>query len=564
MIFIDCETSGLDPRTHRLVAVGVAFDDGRPLVLRHPEDRDLIERVLDLDDTFVAHNATFDFGFCASHGYAVPDPSRWIDTILVAHVGGQRLPGQVMLERLQKQLVSAGELPASILEPELELKRWLRTARKEAKKAGARRPEKGDAPPPVLNPYLRADVASARAVYRYWGGLIDGQADVLDLELRCQAAIFATERRGVPLDLDAARELRDSVKTKVGDLRAKLFTLAGRVFNPNAPRQLERALVARGADLSGVPRTPRAGQLATTSGALSAVNDELATTWLQWRSEKQLCDYVVGLWAHAHGDRLFGTFKQAGSSTGRMSSAHPNLQNIPGKSDLRVRYCIAGGEGRVLVGADLDNVELRTLAAFAPGGELERTFAAGVDVHQQTADALGISRDDGKTMNFATLYGAGAPLLAQRLGCSTAKAKEILDQWFAQYPEVRALRRRLWRLVERRGYLETIGGRRHYWLNGPDHLLLNRLVSGSAADMLKAAAIELHAAGAPVVLYIHDEVVCEVDEDHAEAVAAQLEETLPRPMERGGVHIDGLKAKSGIHKRWSDFKQPEYTPWAII
>jgi DNA polymerase I-like protein with 3'-5' exonuclease and polymerase domains len=92
-------------------------------------------------------------------------------------------------------------------------------------------------------------------------------------------------------------------------------------------------------------------------------------------------------------------------------------------------------------------------------------------------------------------------------------------------------------------------------------MILNRLVSGSAADLFKAAAIELHAAGAPVVLFIHDEVVCETEEDQAPAVATLLEQILPQAMGGAGMRVDGLEASAEIHKRWSDFKQPEYSPW---
>jgi DNA polymerase-1 len=463
---------------------------------------------------------------------------------------------------LQKRLIAAGALPADILEPEQRLKAWLRSARRAATKAGERRPQKGDAPAHILHPYLYADVVSTRVLARTCAAAVNGQADVLDLERRCIPAIYATERRGVPLDLEAARELRDRSEAAVGDLRARMFELAGGPFNPDAARQIEGALAERGVDLSTVPRTPKARLPMFTADTLAAIEDELAGALLEYRAEKKLLDYVLGLWEHAHGDRLYGTFRQLGTVTGRMSSAHPNLQNIP-KSDLSVRYCIAAGEGKVLVGADLDNVELRTLAAFAPGGELAAAFAESIDVHQQTADVLGISRDAGKTMNFATIYGAGPPLIAKRLGRSMDEARAILDHWFEQYPEVRALRNRLWRQVERHGYIKTIGGRRHYWPNcRPNHMLLNRLVSGSCADMLKAAAIELHNAGVPVVLYVHDEVVAEVEEDRAPAVATLLERILPAPMERDGMRVGGLAAKAEIHKRWSDFKQPEFAPWA--
>ena len=536
MIYLDTETTGLDCRSDRLTTVGFAFDDGDPLVARHPDDQDLIQEVLELNDTFTAHNATFDFAFLESAGYRIPDPSHWVDTILIAHVAGERKPGQTKLDRLQQQLVEAGELPATILEPEQQIKEWLTRARRQAKKDGRRRPEKGDAPPEVLYPYLRADVATARAVARHWSALVDGQDGVLELERRCLPAVYATERRGVPLDLDAARELRDRSTTTVGDLRAQLDQLAGRKLNPGSAHQIEQALLDRDVDLTQAPRTPKAGTVQFTEATLALIDDPLARALEAYRDEKALADYVHNLYLHAHGDRLYGTFRQVGTETGRMSSGRPNLQNIP-KSDLRVRYVIKAGPGKVLVGADLDNVELRVLAAYAPGGRLEQAFRDGADLHQQTADRLGIDRDAGKTINYAILYGAGVPLIASRLGIDRNEAKLILDRWYRAYPEVARLKARLARRVTRRGYLASILGRRHHF-DAPNHMLINRLISGSCADLLKRSIIELHRAGAPMILFVHDEIVCEVDQEDADRVARLLEVELTRPAYRPEVRIE--------------------------
>ena len=120
-----------------------------------------------------------------------------------------------------------------------------------------------------------------------------------------------------------------------------------------------------------------------------------------------------------------------------MSSANPNLQNIP-KSDLRVRYVICAGEGKVLVGADLDNVELRVLAAYAPGGALERAFPEGVDLHQQTADACGVERDEGKRLNYATSTAAARGSSPRSSAAISTRRGTILDRWYAPIPRSRA------------------------------------------------------------------------------------------------------------------------------
>ena len=176
-----------------------------------------------------------------------------------------------------------------------------------------------------------------------------------------------------------------------------------------------------------------------------------------------------------------------------------------------------------------------------------------IDLHQQTADACGVDRDEGKRLNYAMVYGAGVPRVAGILGCSGDEAKAILDRWWNTYPEVRTLRRRLVKRVERRGYLQTIGGRRHYF-DEPNHMLINRLVSGSCADLFKLSVAELHDAGVPIVLLVHDEIVAEVDEDQAEATARMLERALT------GGPITGLSATAAAHRRWSDFKEPGYAP----
>jgi DNA polymerase I len=357
------------------------------------------------------------------------------------------------------------------------------------------------------------------------------------------------------LDLDAATELRDHTEVTVGDLRARLFDLAGNPFNPGAAKQIEKVFLERGADISRVPRTEKTGQPQFNAYTLPLIDDELAAALLEYRAEKKLRDYVLGLWRCAHGDRLFGTFHLVGAQTGRMSSGQPNLQNIP-KSDLRVRHTICAGPGKVLVGADLDSVELRVLAAYAPGGALERAFSEGDDLHLQTAAAVGVDRDQGKMLNYAMLYGAGKTRISEELGCSDQEAQAVLHRWYRQYPEVGRLKTTVASRVNQRGYLVTVSGRRHYIERDREYTQLNRLVSGTCADLFKGAIIELHDAGVPAVLYVHDEIVAEVDESQAEETA----ELLVAALSRGTDLIGGLKAQAVVAQRWSDFKEPGYAP----
>ena len=150
-------------------------------------------------------------------------------------------------------------------------------------------------------------------------------------------------------------------------------------------------------------------------------------------------------------------------------------------------------------------------------------------------------------------------MIATRLGIDRGEAKVILDRWYRLYPEVDRLKAQLMRTVRRRGYLLSILGRRHYF-ERPNHMLLNRLISGSCADLFKRAIVELHNAGVPMILFVHDEVVCEVDQDDAGRVAQVLEAELARGMSRSSVRIDGLVAKATVAERWAWFKDREFAP----
>jgi DNA polymerase-1 len=554
-VFLDTETTGTNPRKDRLVAVGFALGEHPPRALLHDRDRELIQRVLSLEDAlFVGHNVGFDMHFLEAHGYRLPDPARWEDTMLLAYVNGtngERMRGNIALAKLTKRLIEAGELPDTILAPEAEIKRWRRAARAAATREGRRPPELGDAPEVLLRPYLAADVFETRAVHAHYVRAGD-QHELLELERALAPVIYAAEQRGAPIDVQAAREVCTTSAAKLVELRNHLFELAGKPFLLNSAPQIEQALRARGVDLSRAQRT-RTDKLAISADALELIDDELTATLLEHRAERVFHDLLDRLVKFTVDGRVYTSFRQNGAETGRMSSGQPNLQNIPA-SDLRARYTICAGPGRMLVGCDMDNIELRVLAHYAAGGELERALQEG-DLHQRTADGFGIDRATAKTLNYGILYGAGADRVGKILGLEHAEAKRARDQWYRLWPEIGRLKRRLKRQIRRYGYIETLAGRRHYAENA-DHRTLNYLIQGSAADLFKCAAIELHALGVPMIMFIHDEIVAEVPQAEAGFTARLLEEALARGMGR----VEHLVAKAQVADRWSDFKEPGWAP----
>ena len=182
---------------------------------------------------------------------------------------------------------------------------------------------------------------------------------------------------------------------------------------------------------------------------------------------------------------------------------------------------------------------------LGPAGLLGST---GADPHQRTADALGIGRAEGKRVNFAILSGAGAPLISEILGCDKSEAKAALDRWYSAYPEVGRLKHRIGERLDACGYVTTVLGRQQHIERDRRYRALNFLIQGSAADLFKLAAIELHEAGLEAVLYVHDEVVLEVDADQAEEAGERLAAILSS----GAGKVAGLSASAAAGRRWSE------------
>ena len=399
MIALDTETTGLDPRADRLVLVGVAGDGGEPLVLRHDDDRELIQAAARHRRARSSATTSASTWRSSRHaGYRIPPPERW-DRHRADRARRRRAPAgpDQAAARSPRNLIELGELPGRHRSsPRTRSTRGCARARRAARKertAGG--PEKGHAPRDLLDPYLRR----RRRLHARRARLLRRRASTArtrscELERRCMPAVYAAEQRGVPLDLDAAHELRDRTARNVARPARPLFELAGRTFNVNSARQIEQALRDRGVDLDEVPRTPRAGQLPMLTAQRSKRHRRRAgahAAGLPRREEARRLRRTACS-QHTHGDRLYGAFHQVGTDTGRMSSSRPNLQNIP-KHRPRVRYVIAAGDGKTLVGADLDNVELRVLACYAPGGALERRSATASTCTSRPRTRVGVDRD---------------------------------------------------------------------------------------------------------------------------------------------------------------------------
>jgi DNA polymerase I-like protein with 3'-5' exonuclease and polymerase domains len=356
-------------------------------------------------------------------------------------------------------------------------------------------------------------------------------------------------------------------------------------FNPRSPKQISEALDRLGADVRFMTRQA-SGLLKTDEENLDACDHPLADAILAYRSLHKIWTMVHRMIYGKPGDdkfplpyiapdgRLHPSFNQVGARTGRMSCSNPNFQQI-NRDDLRIRYAVRAEPGMKLVTCDLDSIELKLLAAFAGGGALREAMVDPTrDLHVETAEVAGLRgrqrssgfespRDQGKRMNYLTIYGGGVNAIRKWFGISQNEARGILQAYHRAYPEVGAFQDRIEAALIDKGYVKTPLGRRQRAYSSDSaykeaYKFVNYLIQGTAADMLKQALAEVHRQGVPIVAAVHDELIAHVPEKDAAEAARIIEQAMTNhPQINEKVPIT---AEAQIVDCWADAKKPGYTP----
>jgi DNA polymerase I len=383
------------------------------------------------------------------------------------------------------------------------------------------------------------------------------QRTLLDrIELPLAPVLAAMEHTGITVDREVLGELRRRLATRVDTLEREVHDHAGRVFNVGSGPQLQEVLFEE----LGLPRTRRIKTgYSTDAQALGNLADvhPIVPAILEWREvSKLLSTYVEALPRLIDRDtgRIHTTFSQTIAATGRLSSSHPNLQNIPVRraEGREIRKAFVAGEGfdQLLV-ADYSQIELRILAHLSGDEGLLAAFASGEDIHATTAAKVfevpleqvdGGLRDRAKAVNYGLAYGLTAYGLAQQLGIEADEAAGIVDAYFARFPGVRSFLDEAVANATRDGYTTTMFGRRRYLpdLRSDDRnrrqmaerMALNAPIQGTAADVIKLAMIALAAAlessglRAQLLLQVHDEVILEVPDAEVEDTRALVTDAL--------------------------------------
>jgi len=371
------------------------------------------------------------------------------------------------------------------------------------------------------------------------------------LERPLVAVLARMERRGIAIDRDVLSRLSGEFAQEAAGLEAKINDLAQEKVNPGSPKQLGDILFGK-LNLPGGTKT-KTGQWATGARALEDLAEqghELPQTILDWRQVSKLkstyTDALPGF-VNPTTHRVHTNYALAATTTGRLSSSDPNLQNIPVRTEdgRKIRRAFVADAGTRLVSADYSQIELRLLAEIAGIEPLQKAFRDGLDIHAMTAsemfgvpikDMPGEVRRRAKAINFGIIYGISAFGLANQLGIGRDEAGAYIKKYFERFPGIRDYMEESKRYAKDKGYVLTLFGRKcHY----PDikasnasirafneRAAINARLQGTAADIIRRAMIRMegafakHKLGARMLLQVHDELVFEVDE-------AEVAKTIP-------------------------------------
>ena len=379
------------------------------------------------------------------------------------------------------------------------------------------------------------------------------------------------EMRGIAVDRQILSRLSGDFAQTLARLEHEIHELAGETFSPGSPKQIGDILFGK----MGLPgaRKTATGQWATGANVLeelAGAGHELPRKLLEWRQLAKLkSTYTDALQGYTHPEtgRVHTCYSLAATTTGRLSSSEPNLQNIPIRTEegRKIRAAFVPGPGRKIISADYSQIELRVLAHMADIPQLRQAFADGIDIHAATASAMfGVPLDqmtpdlrrNAKTINFGIIYGISAFGLAERLGIDRGEAGAFIKQYFERFPGIRDYIEGTKAFCRENGYVTTLFGRVCHYpdikISNPsqraavERQAINAPIQGTAADIIRRAMIRMEDAlaaeklSARMLLQVHDELVFEAPEEEIETtlpVIRRVMEEAPHPIVRLSVPL---------------------------
>ncbi len=491
---------------------------------------------------YIFQNAKFDMRMMTSSQW-YPGPRHMIQTIRDTEVLARLVRNDHLSYRLadlakRAGMEKSGDVMSYIKEHKLKTK--------------VERKWKGDTeellhfdrvPTEVIAPYALNDARITYDIYEHLLPQLDPRSEkVWHNECQLTKTCYHMERRGVLVNLEYTEAALRYEESLILEAKNQFLLACGKVYD-NTKAQLVEVFSNAG---ETIPKTEK-GNDSLTDDVLESFTSPIAKIVQKIRFyEKRISTYYTSYLEMAESDgTIHPDMRQAGTTTGRFAYREPNLQNLPKKGEedekYSVRGCFKPRPGYVFVAMDYSQQEYRLMLAYAKHWQLIEQVMGGMDVHQATADMVGIGRHEAKTLNFAILYGAGVEKIAQMLGCSSDRAFDLKKQYFSKLREVEVLIREVTNTGKGRGHVYNWLGRK-LSVNHRDfaYKLPNYLIQGGGADICKVAMNNCDAALLGVdcymVLQVHDAIYFEM-----------REEDMPRlvPMLRQ-IMIDSFPAKEGM------------------
>ena len=434
----------------------------------------------------------------------------------------------------------------------------------------------------VATKYAAEDADITLRLYNKLEGLLEDkptQKKLLeDIEYPLVHVLSKVEQNGAKIDKDKLAAHSEELREKISDLSSQAFKIAGEEFNLDSPKQLLEVLYEK-LKLPVLKKTPK-GQPSTNEETLQRLSEEyeLPKIILQYRTLAKLkstyTDSLIKIENPAT-QRIHTSYQQAITSTGRLSSTEPNLQNIPIKTSegRRIREAFIPEKGNVLISADYSQIELRIMAHLSKDKNLTNAFKKGLDVHSSTAaEVFGVNienvtdeqRRSAKAINFGLMYGMSAFGLTRQLDIPRADAQKYLDTYFERYTGVKDYMANTKAQAKEDMFVETIMGRRLYLneinaANGlrrqaAERAAINAPLQGSAADIIKKAMIDINAfldeelPQTKMIMQVHDELIFETPKTNAEEIL-----NLMKDMMEKAVKLDiPLITDAAIGRNWNE------------